>query len=170
MLFSSPNFCLISWISTRTWLFHFPFKLFFFIQGLSVGLSFSIFFLWPKQIHLKRERGRENGAPSLNPSNLKADVIWFPTSKGPVKCREGEIIYFWLVFLLVNVNKPSTWLLSEPWPWPHGNYIIRLRRKKHSLLFQPCLVGLISDLQVVKLILEEARELDQISARPPALG
>lgn len=77
---------------------------------------------------------------SLDPSNLEADVTWLPTSKGPVNCRKGEIIYLWLAFSLVNVNEFRTWLLSEPWPWPHGQYIISLQLKKHTFLFHLWLV------------------------------
>lgn len=77
---------------------------------------------------------------SLYASDLKADVTWLPTSNGPVNCRESEIIYLWLAFSLVNVNELSTWLLSEPWPRPHGRYIIRLHgEKKHTFVSTlPC--------------------------------
>ena len=124
-------------------------------------------------IHLEspppRNKNTEWG--SFDPSDLKADVTWLPTSNGPVNCRESEIIYLWLAFSLVNVNELSTWLPSEPWPWPHGRYIIRLHGgKKIHFCFNFALLRLISDLQIVKLTLERAWGLDQISTRPPCSG
>ena len=132
--------------------------------------SFFAFFRRQMWIYLrtKKEKRKEWGSP--NPSNLKADVTWLPTSKGPVNCRAGEIIYLWLAFSLVNVNELSTWLPGEPWPWPPGQYIIRLQKKNTHFCFNFALLRLISDLQIVKLTLEKPGGLDQISTRPPAPG
>lgn len=113
-----------------------------------------------------RTRKKEWG--SHNPSNLKADVTWLPTSKGPANCTEGEIIYVWLAFSLVNVNELSTWLLSEPWPWPPWPIHHQITENNTHFCFNYALLGLISDLQIVKLTLVKARGLDQISTRPPA--
>ena len=159
-------------------------------HGYFISISFSFFFFskcnlyqqaWvvsvclrcPVWIHLEspppRNKNTEWG--SFDPSDLKADVTWLPTSNGPVNCRESEIIYLWLAFSLVNVNELSTWLPSEPWPWPHGRYIIRLHGgKKIHFCFNFALLRLISDLQIVKLTLERAWGLDQISTRPPCSG
>lgn len=165
MHFDSLNSCLISWISFRTRLFHFPF-IFLFLNSSTIRMHEKNFFVALCGSTLGQKEKKEWG--SLNPSYLKADVTWLPTSKGPVNCRKGEIIYLWLAFSLVNVNELSTWLLSEPWPWPHGQYIIRLQ-KKTDFCFIFGLLRLISDLQIVKLTLEQGRGLAQISTRPLAL-
>lgn len=135
MLFASSS---VDFHSDMVISFHFPSILVFpnssSISRLEFFPYFSVDLVW---IHLKKnKKNTERG--SLNPSNLKADVRWLPTSKSPVNCREGEIIYLWLAFSLVNVNELSTWLLSEPWPSPHGQYIIRLRGAHTFVSTLPC--------------------------------
>lgn len=113
------------------------------------------FFCFPMWIHVRTKK-KEKKWGSLNPFNLKADVTWLPTSKGPVNCTEGEIIYLWLVSSLVYVNLFNT-------PFAEWTLTLALCPIHH----QKTLLWLISNLQIVKITLKKARELEWITTKPP---
>lgn len=110
----------------------------------------------------KKESKRERmGLPQS--IQLKSRCYMVANIKRSFYCKEGEIIYLWLAFSLVNANKLSTWLLSEPWPWPHG-------QSYYILLFQLCLVRANFWFADCQAYFGESKRTGSDLRAPPALG